>query len=132
MRRFIYLAALSMVAVLVFASAALAQDNSSVQDPDNCPVGTRAMGDANGAMGSGKFIGCIPLRELCDADTLTASQYSECIATPEEITAGPHDGIPEYAPTLPDTGGPSVLLAGGVLLLGTGLLGLALLRRRTS
>lgn len=132
MKRLAYLCALSMITVVVFASAALAQNASSVQDPEDCPAGTRAMGDANGAMGSGEFIGCVPLAELCDADTLTASQYSECIATPEEITAGPHDGIPEYAPTLPDTGGPSLPLAGGVLLLGTGLLGLALLRQRAS
>ena len=134
-RRLIYLALLSMVAVLVFASAALAQDSSSVQDPSDCPAGTRAMADGNGAMGSGEFIGCVPLGELCDASSLTASQYSECIATPEEITAGSGRGIPEYAPgasALPDTGGPSVLLAGGVLLLGTGLLGIALLRKRAS
>lgn len=126
MKRLAYLCALSIITVVVFASAVLAQNASSVQDPEDCPAGTRAVGDASG------FTGCVPLAELCDADTLTASQYSECIATPEEITAGPHDGIPEYAPTLPDTGGPSLPLAGGVLLLGTGLLGLALLRRRIS
>ncbi|MGB3681659.1 MAG: hypothetical protein WA990_04155 [Rubrobacteraceae bacterium] len=133
MKRLVYLAALSMVAVLVFASAALAQGTSSVQDPDNCPADTRAVGDANG------FTGCVSLEELCDAETLTASQYAECIATPEEITAGSGGGIPEYVPgyapgasTLPDTGGPSVLLAGGVLVSGTGLLGLALLRKRAS
>lgn len=127
MKRLVYLAVLSAMVVLVFASAALAQDYSSVQDPANCPEGTRAVGDSSG------FTGCVPLGELCDADTLTASQYAECIATPEEITAGGGRGIPEYAPAaLPETGGPSVLLAGGVLLLGTGLLGLALLQGRTS
>lgn len=136
MRRLIYLAVLSVMAVLVLASAALAQDSSLMRYPGDCPAGTRAMGDANG------FTGCVPLEELCDADTLTASQYSECIATPEEITGVPlgeeittGSGIPEYAPgesALPYTGGPSVLLAGGVLLLGAGLLGLALLRPRTS
>ena len=126
MRRFIYLAALSVVAVLAFASAALAQDNSSVQDPDNCPADTKAVGDASG------FTGCVPLEELCDAGSLTASQYAECIAAPEVITAGNGEGLPESVAGLPDTGGPSVLLAGGVLLLGTGHIRFVLLRQRTS
>lgn len=124
-----YLAALSMVATLVFASVVLAQDSSSVQDSDHCPASTRAVGDASG------FTGCVPLEELCDADTLTASQYAECIGAPENITAGGGEGIlmviDGTASELPNTGGPSILLPISVLLLGFGIVGLIVIRQRT-
>ena len=145
MRILLYLAALATVASLILAPTAVAQ----VQNPVDCPAGTKAMGDGNGAMGSGEFIGCVPVEELCDVNALTPSQYSECIATPEEITGVPAGeiigtiaGEDQYepgtgpliggpAPALPDTGGPALLLPAGGLLLATGLIGIKLARRRS-
>lgn len=150
MRRLLYLAALAAVASLILAPAALAQ----VQNPEDCPAGTKPKIDANGAMGSGEFLGCVPVEELCDVNALTPSQYSECIATPEQITGVPA-GVPidttaggdQYEPgtgpmivpsqaapattVLPSTGGPALLLPAGGLLLATGLIGIKLARRRS-
>lgn len=149
MRRLLYLAALATVASLISAPAALAQ----VQNPEDCPAGTRAVGE-----GAIEFTGCVPVEELCDVKALTPSQYAECIATPEQITGVPAGeitgttaGEAQYEPgtgpliggpargaaqvdadgTLPDTGGPALLLPAAGLLLATGLIGIKLVRRRS-
>lgn len=90
MRRLLFLAALSMVAVLMFASVAVAQ----------------------------------------------TYDYSSGAAAPapQQQPAAPTYTAPQQQVTqMPATGGPSLLLPAGALLVGSGsLLGLVALRRRTS
>ncbi len=155
MRRLLYLAALSMLILLVSAPAALAQqelDPVAQLRESGAPVG--------------------PTQEICSgfASQEAAQEYYNSTATPEEqaIMDPNGDGLActggdlftaatdqyaapvdqyaapadQYTPaadqyaaptddtaTLPATGGPALLLAAGVLLLGTGLLGLRLVRR---
>lgn len=156
MRRLIYLATLAMLAMLVLAPAALAQE--SFTDPDavlggTCPEGFSAFGDP----GTGELT-CLTPEDLAalEAGTLDPASVPEFGAA-DGICVGSGEGDPDCAEALlesvgtqpapaptstgteampsqsyavmPDTGGPSLLLPVAALLVGSGLLGFAAVRR---
>ncbi len=101
MKRLLYLATLSLMATMVFAPAALAQDYTYTPPTTTAPTTT--------------------------APTTTApTQYA-----PTTSAEGVDEMTPSTTTTtpLPDTGGPSLLLPAG-LLLASGLIGLGVMRRK--
>lgn len=117
MKKLLYLATLSLVATLMFASVATAQEDPC-PDPDfprYTPDGCQASDLPDVVVPGG------PAPADPDVgETATGGQYE----TPEVPQA------PETTQPLPDTGGPALLPAAG-LLLATGLIGLKVVRRRT-
>ncbi len=99
MSRLLYLAALSMVVMLVFAPAAFAQTGRCA-DP--------------------AYAAAYP--EICGTAGGTATP------APAQTPAQPQTQAPAMQP-LPSTGGPSLLLPAAGLLLATGLIGIRLARR---
>ncbi len=123
MRKLLLLAALSMVATFLFASAAFAQQTG----PEFCYDGTL---DPN-------YPNC-PFYPGIDDPNYPAP--SEDVAPEVQYAPETENGTIEFgadpaeAPTssytaLPDTGGPSLLLPISILLVGTGILGFAAKRR---
>lgn len=107
---------------------------------DTCPAGTIGSGD----QGAGEFA-CVPsgedtsapAPEEAPAEALApdAEVPTEAPAPGVEVPAEETPAVPAEAPdtgitALPETGGPALLLAAAALLVGSGLLGLASLRRR--
>ena len=150
MKRLLYLATTAMVATLLMASAALAQE----ENPCTGSPFERFIPEVNG---------CVTTEGLSDPGSATVfdADTREPIGTLGEVTAGPEEGdggdtnggqqyeeetppaTPETPPTtetpqppdtsdtgtLPDTGGPGLLLPVAGLLLTAGLVGFRMVRR---
>jgi hypothetical protein len=152
MRRLLYLATLSMVATLLFAPTALAQNNacSEVQDrvnagdPSLTPAELLACGLSPEAIGAGPSIGGPTGVGENNACSDLPQGSPEAVACFEELIANmgavPTATTDQYIPTqpqpqapattaLPDTGGPALLLPAAGVLLVTGLIGMRLVRR---
>lgn len=135
MKRLLYLAMLAMLAMLVLAPAAGAQDFPVVADPSQCPGNTVPTG------GGGEFI-CFPAEFACEG-IVSQADFEACVAEQQAMQAilAPEPAAPVPAPApaptapamtpLPDTGGLALLLPVAALLMGSGLLGFAALRRRS-
>ncbi len=142
MRRLLYAATLSMIAMLILAPAALGQDVDCPQlapgeaeailaaDPSD-PNGLDA--DNDGIPCEGNDTGATTQPDIqYTPDMTTDMQYTQYTTTP--TTTAPTTTAPTTAPTItemPATGGPSLLLpAVGVLVLASGLIGLGVMRRK--
>ena len=131
MKRLLYLAATSMVATLLFASMAAAQE-------DPCPDPAFPRETPDGCQAS-------PLPDVPTPGSTVAEPTPEPTqpgagggqyATPPEVepeaTPEPEsmlEEMPDDTGTLPDTGGPGLLLPVAGLLLGAGLVGLRVARK---
>ena len=135
MRRLLYLAALSMVATLLFAPAAMGQTG----DRDCADFATQAdaqafflaqggpAADPHRLDADNDGIACenLPLGPAVPLPTVPVDQY----AAPDQY-AVPQQPTQPQAQALPTTGGPApLLLPAAGLLLGAGLIGLRMIRR---
>lgn len=142
MRRLLYLAALAVVASLVLAPAALAQDTLNCDDFAS-QAGAQAElrsdpSDPNGLDGNDDDgIACESLPAPRDEVPVAAPPVADPPppATPTNGGDQYNGGVTPTEPTptelLPDTGGPALLLPAAGLLLGAGLIGLRVARRRS-
>lgn len=141
LRRLLLLAALCMVAALVFAPAAMAQED--VDCDENVPQAQEQAildadpSDPNGLDGDDDGIACeepgndetisVPTEEQYDNDDVAVVQYDDESATPTATASA-------SATPLPDTGGvapPAALAAAAaLLLLGSGIISTSIIRRR--
>jgi pentapeptide MXKDX repeat protein len=103
MKRLIYLATVSMLALLIMAPTAMAQGSTM--------MGSTMMEDS--------MMGSTMMEETMMEDSMMGSTMME------ETTAG--SGAPG---DLPESGGPAILLPAAALLLGAGILTFAVVRRR--
>ncbi len=175
MRRLLYLTTLTMLAMLVFASAAMAQqDLESFQVPtartsNVCPEPFTSTFDPDNPETAETFT-CLSPQDLAASQGGTPPEDVPVFGAADGICVGPGEGDPDcaealrqglidsgqlapdappspevapvVAPTgealpsesltvMPDTGGPSFLLPVAALLVGSGILGFAALRRRS-
>lgn len=128
MRRLLYLAALSMVIGLVFGATAVAQE------ADECPVGTNLTEGGT----------CVPQDDRCPPGQVFTEESGGCVpgdlipgtASPAAPAASaqyeqyvtPVAQTPAATTTLPDTGGPALLLPLGAGLLLAGGLAVRIMR----
>ena len=145
MKRLLYLAAVAMVVTLVLAPAAMAQQDLDCSDfatqEEAQAVFNQDTSDPNRLDADNDNIACETLPSspsmaedetpAPEQDTGVTDQYAapETGATADQYVAVP---VEEEAATsdLPDTGGLGLLMpAAGILLLGSGLLGMRILRR---
>jgi pentapeptide MXKDX repeat protein len=103
MKRLIYLATVSMLALLIMAPTAMAQDSTM--------MGSTMMEDS--------MMGSTMMEDSMMEDSMMGSTMME------ETTAG--SGA---SGDLPESGGPAILLPAAALLLGAGILTFAVVRRR--
>ncbi len=117
MRRLLYLVTLSLVAALVFVSAAFAQELP--RDQYGCVPQQTYVPEAGGCVAiEGLPPGFDPV--VVDPDTgESLGPLSSFTAPPATTTSTP----------LPATGGPALLPLAGLLLLASGLIGLGVVRR---
>ena len=131
MRRSLYLVVLSMAAVLVFAPAALAQSGDldcthfATQQAPQAILDAHPSGlDMYGLDADGDGVACESLGSgVLEDGTAAATQQGQATAGTQPTTSG------TGAAQLADTGGPSLLIPAAVLLLGSGVLGLAAVAR---
>ena len=145
MRRLLYLAALSMVATLMFAPTALAQGitSSGGTGPYGCPEEAPFAATAPGDPGEASLL-CFHTQALADYYSATGQVPQDDAAEDQYVPASEdqYAAADQYTPAadqyaapaddtavLPASGGPALLLPAGVLLLGAGLLGLRMVRR---
>lgn len=144
MKRLLYISTLSMVFTLVLASVALAQgvEPGNGTGPYGCPEDMPFVASAPSDPGEASLL-CFATEAEAEAygrgetatppateePPVTEGQYE----TPEAPTAPETPQTPEMStqPSLPSTGGPALLMPAAGLLLATGLLGLAIVRRRS-
>lgn len=122
MRRLLYLTVLSMLAALMFAPTARAAVHLCGDHPNQQSAQAALDQDPSLAPNldaNGNGIAC---------DEVFGGGETTMVAP--TTMAAPAAPAPSQAP-LPDTGGPQLLLLVAVLLLGSGMLGLAVLRRVT-
>lgn len=100
MKRLIYLATVSMLALLIMAPTAMAQDGTTMME------------------------GTMMQETTMMEDTMMQETMMEDTMMMEETTAG------TGASDLPESGGPAILLPAAALLLGAGILTFAVVRRR--
>jgi hypothetical protein len=109
-KRLIYLAVAAMVAMLILAPAALAQDAFPGDDHPHYPEQDVVVVDSHEEL---ERIAGQPVPSQHPGDH------------PEQVPAAPPKGLPQ-------SGGPSVILpAAGLLLIGSGVLAYTALRRRS-
>ena len=146
MKRLVYLALLSMTVMVISAPAALAQqedlDCADFSSQEEAQANLNANpDDPNNLDADGDDIACETLSNGIMEDSVTEDdnngdgsvadeQYNEGdVASNQYDNGGVADDGDVTA--LPDTGGPSIVLIGASLLMGAGILGLAVLRRRS-
>ena len=145
MKRLLYLAMVAMVAMLVLAPAAMAQQDLdcsdfATQEEAQAEYNTDPS-DPNGLDADNDGIACETLQgspsmaedetPAPEQDTDVTDQYAtpEAGATADQYVAAPVEEEDTVGTALPDTGGPALLIPAAVLLLGSGLLGMRILRR---
>ncbi len=111
MKRFTLLVATALVAVMLMAPAAFAQGTTMMGGDTGMMGGSTMMGGDTGMMGGSTMMGGDT--GMMGGDTMMG-----------ETTAG------MGASGLPESGGPAILLPAAALLLGSGILTYAVLRRR--
>lgn len=145
MKRLLYLATLSLVASLLFAPAALAQDTLNCDDfasQAEAQAELRAdPSDPNGLDGNDDDgIACESLPAPRDETPVPAATDTPppgtTVEPPVDNGGDQYNGeVTPQEPTptepLPSTGGPALLLPAAGLLLTTGLIGLQVVRRRS-
>ena len=136
MRRFSFIAALAMLVSLVFAPAALAQDDDlNCDDFATAADATAAMrpGDPDNLDANDNGIACEDSLPAGGTDTSTTSPTASQTATPTATpTASPTASPTGTATALPPTGGLSSAgfgIGAAAVLLATGLAAGALVRR---
>ncbi len=134
MRKVLYVATLSLVATLLFAPAALAQEVPFPQGtpPVNgeCPEGTVL--SVNGCITEeqlGEYFRAIGEGDPCP-DPNTVFTGGGCVPAQYSPTT-PTTAAASTPSALPSTGGPPLLPIAGVLLLASGLVGLGVVGRRS-
>lgn len=146
MRKLLYLATLSMVATLLFAPAASAQDTLNCDDFTSQADAQAALradpSDPNGLDGNDDDgIACESLPAPRDETPVVVEPPPETTVEKPVTNGGdqyngevtPQEPTPtEPTPTepLPDTGGPAFLLPAAGLLLVAGLIGMRMARRK--
>lgn len=145
MRRLLYLTAFSMVVMLMLAPTALAQtgdlDCPQLSEAEKQAVYAADPSDPNGLDADDDGVPCeddttddgsyeapTPVAEDEDDDTAATAQYDQ-YAAEDQYAAQDQYAAPVPDTELPDTGGLSLLLVAGVLLVGSGILSAAILRR---
>ena len=122
MRRAIFLVAATFVAVLLFASVALAQ-SSTMGGSTMMQSGSSSMGGSTMmSSGSGSNMGGSTMMQN-GSSTMGTSTSGQGQKGALKNTSGTGSG-------LPTSGGPALLLPAAALLLGAGVLTFAVLRRR--
>ncbi|CAN5211848.1 hypothetical protein BH24ACT16_BH24ACT16_06460 [soil metagenome] len=113
MKRLIYLATVSMLALLIMAPTAMAQDSTMMGSTmmEDSMMGSTMMEDS--------MMGSTMMEDSMMEDSMMGSTMME------ETTAG--SGA---SGDLPESGGPAILLPAAALLLGAGILTFAVVRRR--
>ncbi len=140
MKRLLYLAALSMVATLMLAPAALAQTRgpSGADGSFNCSdfdeqgqaqqFFNQDLSDPNGLDADDDGQACEELPTVTQEGTIPGEGESVPATSAQYQQYAPVTPVP-VEPALPETGGPALLLPVAGLLLATGLLGLVVRRR---
>jgi hypothetical protein len=145
MKRLLYLATLGLVASMILASPVLAQTS----DVDCADYATQEQAqavynadpsDPNGLDADDDGIACETLASggsMEDGTMMMEMEDGTMMMAPTQYApTTPAEGVDEMTPStttttpLPDTGGPSLLIPAAVLLLGSGLIGLGVLRRK--
>ncbi len=125
MRKLFYLVALSMMALVLYAPAAMAQDLYDCGDFATQEEAQQQLlpGDPYGLDEDGDGIAC---------ETLPSSQTIPPPPPPPPGPPPPPPPGPPPPPPMPQTGGPAVglLLPASALLIGAGIVAAAVLRRR--
>lgn len=150
MRKLLYLTTLAMLAMLVLASGAMAQESSGVVEI--------APGGPCATPGIAEDVTGVPIEELpnaflnrndpvgtpisspldpdgngiaCDHPGATTGTATTAASAPAPTSTGTEALPSESLTVMPDTGGPSFILPMAALLMGSGILGFAVLRRRS-
>ena len=148
MRKVLLLAALAMVATLVFAPMAMAQDDlncddlseaeeqavfdANPSDPNNLDDNDNGIPCENDDTDNGSFT--LPAEEttMMEPTSVEPTTVEPTTASPTaSSTASPTAGPTASAASLPATGGPAsgMALASLALLVGTGMMALGIIRR---
>ncbi len=153
MKRLLYAATLAMLAMLVLAPAALAQESERfteenipiVQDPEECPplfTGTptgegsfACIPPCEGIISQADFEQCAAEQEAVEAQFAAQAAASQAPAqqtqAPSTTQQTPVTTNDTQLQEMPDTGGPGLLTPVAALFIGSGILGLAWSQRRS-
>ena len=130
MIKLIYLAALSMLVALLCAPAALAQDLDCADFATQEEAQQFLLsGDPYGLDADSDGIACEDLLSGGSQQPMTPQYMPQQQPTMQQQLTTQQQPVVSNAP-LPQSGGPSLLLPAGILLLGSGILVFAGLRRR--